>query len=100
MLIVSRQALIGKVRLHMDQVKRRSISAVLLLFNVLLCSLVIACQSQPLPVSPVDAEKIDRLLALVETRLAVAPLVAQAKWNSGAAIDDPMRESQILDAVS
>lgn len=47
-----------------------------------------------------DAERIvDRLLQLIDERLAVAPDVAKAKWNSGASIDAPTREAQILDRV-
>ena len=45
-------------------------------------------------------QKIDRLLSLMDQRLAVATLVARAKWNSGAAIDDPVREGQILDRLA
>jgi len=39
------------------------------------------------------------LLQLMDERLAVAPLVAKSKWNSGAAIDDPVRERQLLDDI-
>ncbi|GGC79995.1 hypothetical protein GCM10011396_29120 [Undibacterium terreum] len=31
--------------------------------------------------------------------MAVAPLVAKSKWNSGAPVDDPAREQQILDDI-
>jgi chorismate mutase len=47
-----------------------------------------------------DQEAIRTLLTLIDQRLALAPLVARAKWNSGAPIDDPQRERQILDAVA
>lgn len=40
------------------------------------------------------------LLQLMNERLAVAPLVAKSKWNSGAAVDDPVRERQILDDIA
>jgi chorismate mutase len=54
-------------------------------------------QSAP---APVDSEAVKQLLGLIDKRLAVAPLVARAKWNSGGAIDDPAREQAILDNVS
>ncbi len=47
-----------------------------------------------------DQPALKQLLLLIDQRLAVAPLVARAKWNSGAPIDDPAREKTILDAVS
>jgi chorismate mutase len=54
-------------------------------------------QSAP---APIDSEAVKQLLGLIDQRLAVAPLVARAKWNSGGAIDDPAREQAILDNVS
>jgi chorismate mutase len=50
--------------------------------------------------APADQPALKQLLLLIDQRLAVAPLVARAKWNSGAPIDDPAREKTILDAVS
>jgi len=46
-----------------------------------------------------DTAAIDRLLALVVERLAVAPDVARTKWNTKAAIEDPVREDQIVRGV-
>ena len=43
-----------------------------------------------------DDDKIDNLLTLINERLALAPKVAMAKWNSGAPIEDPVREAQVL----
>jgi len=51
-------------------------------------------------ISTRDAQKIDHLLDLIDQRLSVASQVAKAKWNSGAAVDDPKRELQILDDVT
>ncbi|MFN7981598.1 MAG: gamma subclass chorismate mutase AroQ [Vicinamibacterales bacterium] len=42
---------------------------------------------------------IDRLLTLVIERLAVAPDVAQTKWNTKAPIEDLTRENQIVATV-
>lgn len=67
----------------------------------ILC-LVSACQSLGLPttlISNSDAQRIDHLLKLIDQRLSIASQVANAKWNSGAAIDDAERESRILDGV-
>ena len=69
---------------------------------ILLCLLLGACQGMPLRQAGAgqDQEAIRTLLTLIDQRLALAPLVARAKWNSGAPIDDPQRERQILDAVA
>lgn len=47
-----------------------------------------------------DRATIDRLLRLVDERLAIAPQVARSKWNSGAPIDVPEREAAILERVT
>lgn len=41
-----------------------------------------------------------RLLSLMQQRLNLAQDVAMYKWNAKAAIDDPVREQQILDALA
>ena len=61
--------------------------------------LLASCQSTN-PVAPPEQAALKQLLIQIDQRLAVAPLVAKAKWNSGAPIDDPTREKLILDAVS
>nr|WP_315028655.1 gamma subclass chorismate mutase AroQ [uncultured Chryseobacterium sp.] len=43
--------------------------------------------------------KEESLLKLIDKRLKLAPLVAKSKWNTKAAIDDPVREKIILDSV-
>ena len=50
--------------------------------------------------SEAQREQIDNLLELINQRLAVAEKVAEAKWNSGAPIDDPARERKILDELA
>ena len=42
-------------------------------------------------------EHIDKLLQLMQKRLALAPTVAQVKWNNHLPIDDPAREAAILE---
>lgn len=44
-------------------------------------------------------QTVDQLLTLIDERLAIAPEVAKAKWNSGAPINAPEREAQILERV-
>lgn len=62
--------------------------------------LLAGCQTHsPLPPTE-DQAAIDRMLKLIDERLEVAPLVAESKWNSGAAIEAPERETQILDQVA
>ncbi|KAA0011916.1 gamma subclass chorismate mutase AroQ [Billgrantia pellis] len=58
------------------------------------------CQLQPPEPPDEDKAVIDRMLVLIEERLDVAPVVAQAKWNSGASIEAPEREARILDQVT
>lgn len=48
----------------------------------------------------VDSAAGDRLLRLVAARLDVAPAVARSKWNSHAAIEDPVREAQVVANVA
>jgi chorismate mutase len=48
----------------------------------------------------VDTTAVDRLLGLIKERLDVAPEVARTKWNTKAAIDDPLRDKQIIDGVA
>lgn len=42
----------------------------------------------------------DHLLQLLHDRLHVAEAVAQAKWNSGAAIEDVVREQRVLEVFA
>ncbi|MEO7726304.1 MAG: gamma subclass chorismate mutase AroQ [Burkholderiales bacterium] len=63
----------------------------------LLFSLLAACATQP---STSDVEKIDRVLTLIQQRLAIADDVARNKWNSGAAIEDLPREREIIEGLS
>jgi len=62
--------------------------------------LLAACQSLPTNLPVAEQHRIDRLLILVDQRLNVAVMVAQAKWNSGAPINDPARERKILEDLS
>ncbi|WP_394782215.1 gamma subclass chorismate mutase AroQ [Undibacterium sp.] len=70
---------------------------------LLVLALLGACStintSIPAQVENKDKAAVDHLLVLMDQRLAVAPEVAKSKWNSGAAIDDPAREKQILDDI-
>ncbi|AMO99880.1 putative chorismate mutase [Collimonas arenae] len=66
---------------------------------IVLLAALAACQSVPPSLTIADSEQIDQLLILIDQRLAVAPQVAKAKWNSGAAINDPPREKLILEDV-
>ncbi|MFY0989573.1 gamma subclass chorismate mutase AroQ [Halomonas sp. C05BenzN] len=62
--------------------------------------LLAGCQLQPPEPPDEDKLAIDRMLVLIDERLDVAPVVARAKWNSGAAIEAPEREAQILERVA
>jgi chorismate mutase-like protein len=43
---------------------------------------------------------VSRLTSLIEERLTVMIDVARAKWNTGSAIEDPLREQQLLADVA
>ena len=61
-------------------------------------ALLAACAiSTRLPDS--DRTALDRLVTLIDARLAIGEEVARTKWNSGAAVEDPPREQQVLDSV-
>ena len=73
--------------------------------NVLLQAFVLTllmagCQSLSTTPDQAARQKIDGLLTLIDQRLDVAVKVAQTKWNSGAPINDPARERQILDNLT
>lgn len=42
----------------------------------------------------------DRFLSLLDARLDISDEVARAKWNSGAAIEDPEREDAVMSAFA
>ena len=42
-------------------------------------------------------EHIDKLLNLMQQRLALAPTEAQVKWNNHLPVEDPVREQQLLE---
>ena len=62
----------------------------------LLFALVAGCAAQPLAA---DVEKIDRVLMLIQQRLAIGDDVARNKWNSGAPIEDLPREREIIEGI-
>ena len=47
----------------------------------------------------IDAQAVSPLLALVDARLSVMSDVARFKWNSGGAIEDPVREGALLESL-
>lgn len=47
-----------------------------------------------------DVSTIDALLRVLQQRLAISDQVAMAKWNSGAAIEDPPREGKVRQAFA
>ncbi|EJN00911.1 gamma subclass chorismate mutase AroQ [Herbaspirillum sp. YR522] len=68
------------------------------LWSFLLVPLMIAACASPPPSAM--RSNVRQLLALQKSRLDVAITVARSKWNSGAPIDDPVREGIILDDVA
>ena len=67
------------------------------ILSLLAAALLSACAS--VPPGPTTAD-VSQLLSLQKTRLDVATPVARSKWNTGAPIDDPVREGVILDDVA
>ncbi len=72
-----------------------------MLCAILLVALVFGVGYQASAAEPSNdaRQTVDQLLRLIDERLAIAPDVAKAKWNSGAPIDAPAREAQILERV-
>jgi len=79
---------------------RRAVRLNLLLQAFVMTVLLAGCQSMSMTPDLAARQKIDGLLTLIDQRLDVAVKVAQAKWNSGAPINDPARERQILDDLT
>jgi chorismate mutase len=50
--------------------------------------------------NPAETAAVDQLLGLIRERLEVAPAVARVKWNTNAPIEDPSRETEIIDGVA
>jgi chorismate mutase len=58
------------------------------------------CRRADLPVAPrSELSHLDRLLRLMEQRLALMHDVARWKWKAGKPIEDPKRESELLQGV-
>ncbi|MFZ6709390.1 gamma subclass chorismate mutase AroQ [Undibacterium sp. TC9W] len=72
------------------------------LLYVAYVALACAALSLPHPAQAQNASdpRIVRLMGLMQQRLNLAQDVATYKWNAKAAIDDPVREQQILDALA
>lgn len=72
------------------------------LYVLCLSLLLSACQNlaPPTALPAAQQQQIDDLLTLIDQRLNVAVMVAQSKWNSGAPINDPVREQKILDDLT
>ena len=62
----------------------------------LLIALLAACATQ----QPAEVAKIDRVLSLIQQRLAIADDVARNKWGSGAPIEDLPREREIIEGLA
>jgi chorismate mutase len=69
-------------------------------FACLLLASLLVQSCQHAPISNQDQRTLATLTQLIDQRLAVAPLVARAKWNSGAPIDDPAREKLLLETLA
>lgn len=70
----------------------------LLLYVALACAAV--SLSHPAQAQSASDPRLLRLLSLMQQRLNLAQDVAMHKWNAKAAIDDPVREQQILDGLA
>ncbi len=77
----------------------RRLLAVLLALGLTVPALVQGA-TRPAEVRRADALALDRLVFLLAERLALSRQVAAAKWISGAPIDDPLRETAVLDEVA
>jgi chorismate mutase len=70
-----------------------------MLINCAFCaSAQTECSNVHLDVPSLQSQS--RLTSLIEERLAVMTDVARTKWNTGSAIEDPLREQQLLADVA
>ncbi|MFZ3002830.1 MAG: gamma subclass chorismate mutase AroQ [Undibacterium umbellatum] len=76
---------------------RKTLPSWLIYFVCLCAALMLAFPAQAQNASD---PRLLRLLSLMQQRLDLAQDVAMYKWNTRAAIDDPVREQQILDALA
>lgn len=83
----------------MRHYRTRTFASLPVIMAMVVLLLLAGCQTQPPEPPDEDKLAIDHMLQLIDERLDVAPIVAQSKWNSGAAIEAPEREAQILDQV-
>jgi chorismate mutase len=71
-----------------------------LVVGLLLAAAVSGCRPADVPAAPRrDLAALDRLLRLMEQRLALMHEVARWKWHAGKAITDPKRERELLQGV-
>ncbi|MFZ6642920.1 gamma subclass chorismate mutase AroQ [Undibacterium sp. TC4M20W] len=75
-----------------------------LLYVAYVAYVTLACAalslSHPAQAQNASDPRLVRLMGLMQQRLNLAQDVAMYKWNAKAAIDDPVREQQILDALA
>jgi chorismate mutase len=87
---------IGTVRLHLAS-RPLTVCVVGLLLVALTAS---GCRSVNTPVAPQhELATLDRVLRLMQQRLALMHDVARWKWNTGQPITDPQRERELLESV-
>jgi chorismate mutase len=67
-----------------------------LILRLFLCLLLLAPAASAYTID--EIARADALLRLIDERLRISDLVAQAKWNSGAPIEDVAREGQVVEA--
>jgi chorismate mutase len=67
-----------------------------LIRRLLLCWLLLAPVASAYTID--EIARADNLLRLLDERLRISSLVAQAKWNSGGPIEDVAREAQVVEA--
>jgi len=84
----------------MSHFKLRRFAFLVCLSSTLLFVSLSSCSTQSTRAPEIDTAKMDHLLQLINARLAMSRMVARAKWNSGAPLDDPEREQEILEYAS
>lgn len=67
-----------------------------LIVRLLLCWLLLAPAASAYSIE--EIARADNLLRLLDERLRISGLVAQAKWNSGRPVEDLAREGQVIEA--
>src|SRR5262245_2970129 len=68
--------------------------------GLLVLVVLAGCRQPAPPPLPADTTSVDRLLTIMNERLALMHEVARIKWNEKKPIEDPIRERELLEVMA